>query len=73
MAKKGSEVSARLQRDQEFSIPGFLGRDFAKSRDPEIFRDGIGLKFYPGILQKKVWDLPGFHSQLINLVNFIHF
>ena len=35
----------RPQRDQEFSIPGFLGRDFAKSRDPGIFRDGISLKF----------------------------
>ena len=23
----------RLQRDQEFSIPGFPGQDFAKSRD----------------------------------------
>ena len=46
-------VISRLQRDQEFSIPGFLGRDFAKSRDPRIFRDGISLKFYPGILPKK--------------------
>ena len=35
----------RPQRDQEFSIPGFPGRDFAKSRDPGIFRDGISLKF----------------------------
>ena len=24
-----------------FSIPGFSGRDFAESRDPGIFRDGI--------------------------------
>ena len=37
---------SRLQRDQEFSFPGFPGRDFAKSRDPGIFRDGISLKFY---------------------------
>ena len=43
----------RLQREQEFSIPGFPGRDFAKSRDPGIFWDGISLKFYPGILPKK--------------------
>ena len=35
----------RPQRDQEFSIPGFPGRDFAKSRDPGIFWDGISLKF----------------------------
>ena len=34
----------RPQRDREFSIPGFPGRDFAKSRDPGIFRDGISLK-----------------------------
>ena len=27
------ELLTRLQRDQEFSIPGFPGRDFAKSRD----------------------------------------
>ena len=38
-------VTTRPQRDQEFSIPGFPGRDFAKSRDPGIFRDGISLKF----------------------------
>ena len=38
-------VITRPQRDQEFSIPGFPGRDFAKSRDPGIFRDGISLKF----------------------------
>ena len=38
-------IKTRLQRDQEFSIPGFPGRDFAKSRDPGIFRDGISLKF----------------------------
>ena len=37
----------RPQRDQEFLIPGFPGRDFAKSRDPGIFLDGISLKFYP--------------------------
>ena len=40
------QPGTRLQRDQEFSIPGFPGRDFAKSRDPGIFRDGISLKFY---------------------------
>ena len=44
---------SRLQRDQEFLIPGFPGRDFAKSQDPRIFRDGISLKFYPGILPQK--------------------
>ena len=38
-------MGGRPQRDQEFSIPGFPGRDFAKSRDPGIFRDGISLKF----------------------------
>ena len=40
-------------------IPGFPGRDFANSRDPGIFRDGISLKSYPGILPKKYgisWD-----------------
>ena len=37
--------TTRPQRDQEFSIPGFPGRDFAKSRDPGIFQDGISLKF----------------------------
>ena len=41
-----------LQRDQEFSLPGFPGWDFAKSLDPRIFRDGISLKF-PEILPKK--------------------
>ena len=35
----------RTKRNQEFSIPGFPERDFAKSRDPRIFRDGISLKF----------------------------
>ena len=63
----------RLQRDQDFSIPGFPGRDFAKSRDPGIFRDGISLKFLSQDYTKKVWNLWGFHYQLINLVNFIHF
>ena len=43
-------VLGRLQRDHEFSIPGFPGRDFAKSRDPGIFRDGISLIF-------SSWDL----------------
>ena len=46
-------VMSRLQRDQEFSIPGLPGWDFAKSRHPGIFWDGISLKFYPGILPKK--------------------
>ena len=39
-------ITFRPKRDQEFSILGFPGRDFAKSRDPGIFRDGISLKFY---------------------------
>ena len=51
--KKTDSLISHLQRDQEFSIPGFPGRNFAKSRDPGIFRDGISLKFYPGILPKK--------------------
>ena len=63
----------RPQRDQEFSIPGFPGRDFAKSRDPGIFRDRISLKFLSRDFTKKVWDLSRLPSQLINLVNFIHF
>ena len=46
---------SRLQQDQEFSIPGFPGRDFAKSRDPGIFRDGISLKFLSRDFTKKVW------------------
>ena len=50
---KGTSLMGRLQRDQEFSIPGFPGWDFAKSRDPRIFRDGISLKFFPGILSKE--------------------
>ena len=33
--------------------PRISGMDFAKSRDPGIFQDGISLKFYPGILPKK--------------------
>ena len=45
----------RLQQDQEFSIPGFPGRDFAKSRDPGIFRDGISLKFLSRDFAEKVW------------------
>ena len=49
----------RLQRDQEFSIPGFPGWDFAQSRDPGIFREGISLKFYPGISPKKSMDRRG--------------
>ena len=48
------DVSSRLQRDQEFSIPGFPGRDFAKSRDPRIFRDGIVLNFLSRDFTKKV-------------------
>ena len=51
--------------------PGFPGRDFAESRDPGIFRDGISLKYYPGILPKKYRISQDF--LLINLVNFIHF
>ena len=31
----------RLQRDEEFSIPGFLGWNFAKSRGPGIFGTGL--------------------------------
>ena len=65
-------LNIRLQRDQDFSIPGFPGWDFAKSQDPGIFRDGISLKFYPGIFTKKVRDLSGFPSQRIDFVNFIH-
>ena len=45
LVKAEGEVEIRPQRDQEFSIPGFPGRDFAKSRDHGIFRDGISLKF----------------------------
>ena len=44
-------VVGRPQRDQEFSIPGFLGWEILQN--PGIFRDGISLKFYPGILPKK--------------------
>ena len=36
-----THVISRLQRDQEFSISEFPGWDFAKSRDPRIFRDRI--------------------------------
>ena len=56
----------RPQRNQGFSIPEFPGRDLAKSRDPGIFRDGISLKF-------SFQDLSGLPSQVINLINFIHF
>ena len=56
----------RPQRNQGFSIPGFPGRVLAKSRDPGIFRDGISLKF-------SSQDLSGLPSQVINLINFIHF
>ena len=66
-------ITGRLQRDQEFSIPGFPGWNFAKSWDPGIFWDGINLKFLSRDFTKKVWDLSGFPYQLINLVNFIHF
>ena len=56
----------RPQRNQGFSIPELPGRDLAKSRDPGIFRDGISLKF-------SSQDLSGLPSQVINLINFIHF
>ena len=56
--------TGRLQRDQEFSIPGFLGRDFAKSRDPGIFRDGISLKFLSRDFPEKEWELA-------NLTNYM--
>ena len=46
---------SRLQRDQELSIPGFPGLDFAKSRDPRILRDGISLKFLSRDFTEKVW------------------
>ena len=46
-------VISRLGRDQEFPILGFPGRDFAKSRDPKIFRDKISLKFLSKVLPKK--------------------
>ena len=42
----------RLQRDQ---ILGFPEWDFAKSRDPGIFWDGISLKFLSRDFTKKVW------------------
>ena len=58
---------------KKFSIPGFPGWDFAKSRDLGIFWDRISLKFYPGILPQKSMGSRGFPSQRINLVNFIHF
>ena len=45
----------RLQRVQELSIPGFPGQDFAKSRDPWIFWNGICLKFLSRDLTKKLW------------------
>ena len=45
---------ARLQQDQDLSIPGFLGRDLAKSRDPRIFQDGIVLNFLSRDFTKKV-------------------
>ena len=61
------------QRDQEFSIPGFPRQDFAKSQDPRVFWDGISLKFLAQDSTKKVCDLSGLPSQLMNLVNFIHF
>ena len=51
-----NNVLIRLQRDQEFSIPGFPGRDFAKSRDPGIFRDGISLKFLSRDFPEKEWE-----------------
>ena len=65
-------VMARLQRDLEFSIPGFPGWDFAKSRDPGIFRDGINLIFSSRDLLEKFRDFSGLASLLqleINLEN----
>ena len=50
----GGGLMARLQQDQDLSIPGFLGRDFAKSRDPRIFQDGIVLNFLSRDFTKKV-------------------
>ena len=47
--------TTRLQQDQEFSISGLPGRDFAKSRYPGIFRDGISLKFLSRDFTEKVW------------------
>ena len=46
-------MTGRPQRDQEFSIPGFPGQDFAKFWDPEIFQGGISLKFLSRDLAKK--------------------
>ena len=53
--RKVLSVLTRLQQDQEFSIPGFPGRDFAKSWDPGIFWDGISLKFLSRDFTEKVW------------------
>ena len=55
------------------SIKGFPGRDFAESRDPRIFWDGISLKFLTRNFDQKVCVLARLHFQLINIVNSIHF
>ena len=53
-----------------FSIPGFSGRDFAKSRDPGIFRDGI----YPYFQSRDCQEIfPGFLFLLRVLVKSHHF
>ena len=59
-----TSITVRLQRDQEFPIPGFPGRDFAKSRDPGIFRDRISLKFLSRDFTEKV-------SVWANLTNYL--
>ena len=40
----------RLQRDQEFSIPGFLGQN---PKIPGFFGTGLAISFYLGILPQK--------------------
>ena len=59
-------------------IKNFQSRDFQDGilqnpRIPEFFGMGLAWNFNPGILPKKVRDLSGLPSQLLNLVNFIHF
>ena len=49
-------ITFRPKRDQEFSIPGFPGRDFAQSQDPGIFRDEISLKFLSRDFPEKEWE-----------------
>ena len=47
---------SRPQRDQESLIPGFTGRDFAKSRDSGTFRDGTDRqRSHPVASSKSVW------------------